>query len=178
LQSLLQTSRQLTGSKQHLFPSPPPAPAPAPDLAKRKASRSLSYTQAIDTNTEYQETHFPYSPAGEVAVSTSLLCDKPENRQSGRSPGPDASPQPLRGATFLTHLEEEGEAGEGVAALKELGEALVAEGEEEGGPRPGSSLSCLTERTLCESSLTEMVDTDSTAGRDRSSHPPLHQSPL
>ena len=37
--------------------------------------------QAMDSDSQYQETHFPYSPeaaAGEG--STSLLCDKPENR--------------------------------------------------------------------------------------------------
>ena len=39
----------------------------------------MSFVQAMDGDSQYQETHFPYSPT-EGEGSTSLLCDKPENR--------------------------------------------------------------------------------------------------
>jgi len=203
LQSLLKESRALTASKQHLFPElpshPPPAPAPTVEKVepglKRKPSRSLSYSQAMDSDSQYQETHFPYSP--ETEGSTSLLCDKPENRQSGRSPLPEPSPKVGRSPSFnqkdreaAVKMEEEqaaaeskpgggghlGGGGIGLGGLRELGEQLVAEQEEVeetllkpngGDGRSESTMSC---RTLCESvaSTTSMVDNSTTSMVDNS----------
>merc|ERR1712233_204834 len=219
LQSLLKESRALTASKQHLFPElpsyPPPPPPEAPTVEKaesglkRKPSRSLSYSQAMDSDSQYQETHFPYSPeaaAGEG--STSLLCDKPENRQSGRSPLPEPSPKVGRKPSFnpkdrepAAKLEEQQtaeakpgggsqlggrgvEGGVGLGALREVGEQLVAEQEEEkeedllkpigDDGRSESTMSCRTLcesvtscQTLCASSVTDLVDTENTPFIDR-----------
>jgi len=153
LQSLLKESRALTASKQHLFPELPTLPPPAPAVKekaetglKRKPSRSLSYSQAMDGDSQYQETHFPYSPT-EGEGSTSLLCDKPENRQSGRSPIPEPSPNLGRSPSFKDREEAksggsgqeqggqasvgQGDAAGGLGALRDLGEQLVAEQEAE-----------------------------------------------
>jgi len=225
LQSLLKESRALTASKQHLFPElpshpPPPPPPAAPTVEKlesglkRKPSRSLSYSQAMDSDSQYQETHFPYSPEASGEGSTSLLCDKPENRQSGRSPLPEPSPKVGRSPSFnlkdrevAVKLEEQqaaaearsggssqpgggsqlgggGGGGAGLGALRELGEQLVAEQEnevEEGLLKPNgddgrseSTMSCRTLcesvtscQTLCASSTTDLVDTENTPFIDR-----------
>lgn len=105
LQSLLKTSRTLTASKQQMFADIPKLPSSGvqnTNLIKqtnvRKTSfttnRSDSYAMAIDDEEgEYEETHFPYSPG--MPSLGSLLCDKPENRQSAQ-----------RDSLFITDIED------------------------------------------------------------------------
>merc|ERR1712181_17658 len=134
------------------------------------------------------------SPESDREGSTSLLCDKPENRQSGRSPLPEASPKVGRSPSFK--LEEHssveskpggsggqlGGGGTGLGGLRDLGEQLVAEQEEEeveealikpnGEDGRSSSIASTTSmvtscQTLCASSVTDLVDTENTPFIDR-----------
>jgi len=230
LQSLLRTSRTLTASKSKLFadmptlmaplsaPGPKPHSLPTPvSHTQRKASRSDSYSQAIDDDdleNQYQETHFPYN-AEDVTVSTTLLCDKAENRQSGLEPQSDSPiesptlPALSTSPTFLTNKKDASprmEATDDVANSKKDKEEVVevtpdattpvptvleefsekipivveelqtqtVEKSEEENPevesRPLSMMSTKSVtscRTLCDSSVTELVDTDTTLGRQR-----------